>query len=224
MENNLYIADHPRQTEYAEAYPTLNCNYDTSKVVRCPLCNNCVSAGYWMPPREVVLTKRKVPDFLYCYSGNAPFVISERALNVIRNAGLKGITHAEEIELTRFQRKSKTEVEIPKYFYIELKRSRITVNHEKSVIQYGKSSRTHTCPLCRQVPATFDFFRRLAFNVDAYEGYDIFHIYELGDLALVSQRFVDVCQKNNLTNLHITPTEQYGQWAAAYFLDGEEDA
>lgn len=223
MENHLYITDFPMKTEYAEAYP-IKCAYDYSRFVSCPICAERVSGAYWLPPREVVLTKRNAPDFLYCYSDNAPFVISERALHVIQNAGLTGITHAEEIDIVRFQRKSKKEVVIPKYYHIELARSRITINHEKSVIHYGKSSRTNTCALCRQVPATLDFTRRLAFNADVYEGYDIFHIYELGDTAFVSERFVEICRKNNLTNLHVTKAEMYGQEIASYFLDGDEDA
>lgn len=224
MENKFYIAEFPRETEFAEAYPTGGATYDYDRFDSCPLCGERVSGCYWVPPREVVLTKRKVPDFLYTYCDNAPFVISPKALHVIQEAGLTGIKCAEEIEHVRFQRKSKKEDVIPRFYHIELERSRVTVNHEKSIIHYGKSRRTHTCALCRQVPAMFDFTRRMVFNVDAYEGYDIFHIYELGSVAIVSQRFVDVCRENGLTNLHVTPAEIYGQWAAAYFLDGDEDA
>lgn len=223
MENKFYIAEFPRKTEYAEAYPADNVTYDYDRFVACPLCGERVSGAYWVPPREVILTKRNVPDFLYTYGDNAPFVISPKALQVIRDAGLTGIKCAEEIEHVRFQRRSKKEVVIPRYYHIELERSRITINHEKSIIHYGKSSRTHTCALCRQVPATLDFTRRIVFNAEAYEGYDIFQIYEIGS-AIVSQRFVDVCRENDLTNLHVTPAETYGQWAAAYFLDGDEDA
>lgn len=224
MYPQLYIVDYPRKTaKYAEAYP-IDCNLDYDKTMRCPLCGHYVSSAYWTSPREVVLTSRKVPDFLYDYSGSSPFVISDRAVQVLKEAGITGIVNAEEIDHVRFQRKSKKEDVIPRYFYIDLARSRITINHEKSVIRYGRSKYEYTCELCRQIPYTYDFTRHLSFNMDVYEGYDIFQIYEMGNAVFVSQRFMDVCNENHLTNLHVTAAENYGQWAAAYFLDGDEDA
>lgn len=160
---------------------------------------------------------------LYAYCDNAPFVISEKALCEISRAGLKGIICAEEIETVRFQRKTKKERVIPKYFHIELARSCITINHQKSKIVYGNQSGI-ACPLCRQIPATYDFCRSLSFCMDFFEGYDIFQIYELGETVFLSQKFVDFYRNSTLSNLHFTPAEKYGAWEASYFLDGNEDA
>lgn len=226
MEPELYIAKYPWTTEYAEAAAMDNVHYDYSKVERCPLCGRRVSGGFWEQPREVVLTNRRTPDFLYSYSSEAPFVISERALTVIRQEGLTGIKNAQEIEYTRFQRKGKKEVPIPKYYYIELVRSKMTIDHEKSVIVYGnqeEGSYAKTCPLCRPVPGTYDFLRHLEFHTEQYEGYDIFFTYELCGATFLSKRFVDVCQSNGLTNLHYRPASKYGTKEATYFLDGNED-
>lgn len=225
MEPELYIVKYPWKTEYAEEDVLDNVNYDASKAERCPLCGRRVSGSFWMQPREVVLTNRRTPDFLYSYSSEAPFLLSERALTVIRQAGLTGIVNAEEIEHTRFKRKGKKEVLIPKYYYIELARSSMTVNHEKSVIVYGNQGEetyAEPCPLCRPVPGTYDFIRHLEFNMEQYEGYDIFFTYELGGDAILSKRFVDVCQANGLTNLHYRPAAKTGAKEAAYFLDGVE--
>ena len=178
-----------------------------------------------MRPREVALTNRKIPDFLYADFSH-PFLVSEYALEVICQAGLTGIINAEEIEHTRFQRKGKKEVPIPKYYYIELARSKMTIDHEKSVIVYGnqeEGSYAKTCPLCRPVPGTYDFLRHLEFHTEQYEGYDIFFTYELCGATFLSKRFVDVCQANGLTNLHYRPAAKYGAKEATYFLDGNED-
>lgn len=224
MDQSLYIVDYPKKNDYAEAYP-IPVEVDFDRMVHCPECGRWVSGGYWAQPREVVLTSRKIPDFLYAYCDHSPFLLTEHALEMIRQAGLTGIEKAEEIEQVRFQRKSKKETPIPHYFHIELVRSRITVDHEKSVIQYGTvSSDSGTCPLCRQVPKTMDFTRYLSFRMEAYEGYDIFHIYEMGNTVFLSQRFVDFCREAGLTNLHFTPARKYGRWAAEYFLDGNENA
>ena len=149
--DQLYIVDYPINTEYAEA-AIIQVNRDYDRIERCPQCGAYVSGAYWLPPREVVLTKHKAPDFLYTYCDNAPFVISERALEAIRQAGLTGITRAEEIELIRFQRKPKHEKPLPRYFRIETARSRMTIDHEHTVIRYGKHREGPVCSLCRPVP------------------------------------------------------------------------
>lgn len=211
MEQSKYIVEYPRKSEFAEA-AIIDVTHDYTRFVSCPKCGARVSGAYWARPREVVLTKQ-----------NAPFVISEKALYEISQAGLKGITCAEEIETVRFQRKTKKERALPKYFHIELARSCITINHQKSEIVYGNQSGI-ACPLCRQIPATYDFCRSLSFCMDFFEGYDIFQIYELGETVFLSQKFVDFYKNSTLSNLHFTPAEKYGAWEASYFLDGNEDA
>lgn len=223
MNEGLFIVDLPSKNAFAEA-ALIDVKFDYNRIPCCPHCGRWVAGAYWERPREVVLTSRKMPDFLYAYCDNSPFLISEKALRKIQLAGLKGVTVAEEIEYVRFQRKAKSETLPPRYYHVELARSRITIDHEKSVIVYGESEDAVCCPLCRQVPALYNFFRSLSFNMDFYENYDIFQIYELGKTVLLSQRFVDFYMEENLTGLCFGPAQKHGQWAAAYFLDGDEDA
>ena len=222
MDKTFYIVEHPRTPAFAEA-AIIPVAYDYDRIDRCPECGSFVSGAYWISPREVVLTSRKCPDFLYNYCDNVDFLLSEKALDLILHSELTGIVKTEEIEQVRFQRKSKKETPIPKYFHIELARSRITVDHEKSVIHYGKTpSGRALCQLCHQVDYTMDFTRKLTFHMDNYEGYDIFQTYEMGNIVLLSQRFVNFCRENSLTNLHCTPIQTYGKREAEYFLDGIE--
>ena len=225
MGPELYIVTYPQTTAYADAAVMDKVNYDYNKAERCPLCGRRVSGGLWVQPREIVLTNRRIPDFLYSYSIEAPFVISERALAVICQAGLTGIKNTQEIEYTRFQKKGKTEIPIPKYYYVELAHSKMTIDHEKSMIVYGsrKEIDAEACPLCHLVPGTYDFLRHLEFHTEQYEGYDIFLTYELGETTFLSKRFVEVCRENGLTNLHFRPAAKYGTREAKYFLDGIEN-
>lgn len=224
MSNQLYIVDYPSKLEYAEEVPQMDKTYDFSKIEKCTECGSYVSGGFWLPPRQVVLSSRKVPDFLYTYGGNTPFLLSKNALMKIQQAGLRGITFAEKIDKVSFQRKSKTEMPIPEYYFFGLNRSRITINHQKSEIIYGKSCGwlKKSCPLCRQVLATYDWFFRLSFNMEAYEGYDIFYTYEMGGSVLLSQRFVDFYKESGLTNLHFLPVEEYHRERSEYLLYGKK--
>lgn len=223
MNITIYVVNYPQKIEFAEVAIT-DVEYDYGRYISCPQCGRRVSGAYWMQPREIVLTSHKTPDFLYAYCDSSPFLLSEKALTDIRSAGLKGIVQAEEIEHVKFQRKSKKEVSIPKYYHIELARSHITIDHKRSVISYGNKNETAFCPLCNQVSATYDFFRSLSFHMDMYEGYDIFQIYEMGEAVFLSQHFVEFCKDRRLTNLHFTSANKYGQETASYFLDGNEDA
>ena len=87
MKPEFYIVMDPWKTEYATGELPDNVVYDFDRMERCPLCGAPVSGGYWPQPREVALTNRRVPDFLYSYSYE-PFLISERALAVIQPSGM----------------------------------------------------------------------------------------------------------------------------------------
>ena len=219
----LYIVEYPRKSEYAEA-AIIQVEHDYERIERCPLCQSYVSGAYWTHPREVVLTRHNAPDFLYAYCDNVPFVVSEKVLNVIKNEGLFGLLAAEEIETVRFQRRPKQEKYLPKYYHIEVARSRMTIDHARSIIKYGNRKDSCGCPLCRQIPATYDFTRSLAFRMEEYEGFDIFQTYEMGNTLFLSQRFLDATGKWGLTNLHCTPAEKHGRNSWAYFIDGDENA
>ena len=224
----LYIVDYPRKSEYAEASP-IKTEHDYDRFDYCPECGSRVSGAYWIQPREVVLTKHKAPDFLYTYCDSAPFVVSERALEAIRAAGLRGLLQAQEIETVRFQRTPKQEKYLPKYYHIEVARSRITIDHEQSVIKYGTRGyggrkEGPGCPLCRQVLATYDFCRCLTMKMDEYEGYDIFQTYEMCDTLFLSQRFLDMVKEWELTNMYCKPSRTQGEQTWKYFLEGVENA
>ncbi len=72
MERELYVAIYPMTGKYAEVAILDNEEIDDNVADLCPLCGRRVSGSYWMRPREVVLTSRRVPDFLYCYGGSKP--------------------------------------------------------------------------------------------------------------------------------------------------------
>ena len=224
MSNQLYIVHYPYKPEYAEGASGVVRNLDYSRIDKCPKCGNYVSGALWVPPRQVILTSRKVPDFLYHYGAETFFLLSKNALEKIQQAGLRGITFAEKIDKVGFQRKSKKEFPIPEYYYFKLQRSRITIDHQKSHIKYGESygGKKESCPLCRQVPGTYDWFFSLSFNMDAYEGYDIFQTYEMCSRVFLSQRFVDFYKESGLTNLHYLPVEEYNRERSEYMLYGKK--
>ena len=162
MNNDLYVLKYPLTSVFAESVP-IKTEYDHNISVRCPSYGKWMSVSYWISPREIVRSKRKLPDFLYNYGDYVRVHLSENAIRQILQSDLKGITKVEEIESVRFQRKSKEVTVPPKYYRIEVARSRVTIDHGNSDITYGKSDYGY-CPLCRQVPTTYDEIKKLGKN------------------------------------------------------------
>lgn len=208
MISQIYICEIPETPKYAEAEAAEG-TYDFDVFEKCPKCSRRVSGGYWKKPHIVDISKRKLPDFMYIYGGTGTFLVSERVLNTFRQNQLTGILLAEEIDEIRFRGKALNSQSIPRYYSLKLARSFVSIDHEKSEILYGDYHEEQVCPLCNPKGATKDFFRSLHMNMDCYEGYDIFTIYELGEATFVSQRFVDFCEQNGFTNLRATSIENY---------------
>lgn len=211
--SDLFIVTYPQIAKYAETAPVLTGNdaslYDFDQIERCPQCGQVISGARWIPPRKIVLTSRKVPDFLYTYGSSTPFLLSAKAFAEIRNAGLTGIKFAEPIDHARYLRKSKKEVAIPNYYYIEVEKSRITIDQDQSVTEYCESPTYTKCPLCCPVPGARMAVRNLHWNMEEFEHYDIFQTYEMRKTLFVSKRFVEFCKDKGLTNLHCCPSSEW---------------
>lgn len=213
METQFYIVEQPdgKYAEEACLASTLKVHGDESQDV-CPRCGGGVSGLGWLRPRNIVLTNRRIPDFFYLWGANVPFLLSERALKVIQEAGLTGIRNVEPIDDARFLRKSKKEVPIPQYYHFELPFSRITMDQERSIIGYGPIvAEDRICPQCNPYGRSKNGYYGVSYHMENFEGYDIFHTFENCNTVFVSQRFVDVCRENGLTNLHICPIQDRGK-------------
>ena len=222
MDDSFFIVEYPDDPKYAEDAALLSDewvpHYDYDRYDRCPRCGKIVSGPFWLPPRKIVLTSRKVPDFFYLAGANVPFLISENALRGIREAGLTGIKSAEPIDYARFLRQAKKEVSIPNYYLIEVERSIITIDQERSVVEYKESEGSTQCPLCHPVHGTSMAAKNLHWNMEGFENYDIFKTYEMCSTLFVSKRFVEFCRDHNYSNLHCCPASE---WKLGHF--GLED-
>lgn len=213
METQIYVVEQP-DGYYAEDACLLSTEMkhgDEPQFV-CPRCGAWVSGRSWLRPRKIVLTSRRIPDFFYVWGPSVPFLLSERALKVIQEAGLTGIQNVEPIDEARFLRKSKKEVPIPQYYHFELPFSMITMDQERSIIGYGSGvTEAQICPLCNPYGRSKNGYYGVAFHMENFEGYDIFHTFENCSTVFVSQRFVDVCRAHGLTNLHVCPIQDWGK-------------
>ena len=160
-----------------------------------------------MHPWRIYLTKGKLPDILYGYGMPNGFIVSEQLLLAMKDVQRTGIEAAEPIDCIYLDKKLNATLENTKYYSLTLARSSMAINHSQSRIIYG--SHTHFCSLCKPVPRTYDHICSLALDMEQYEGFDLFHIYELGTIVFASQKFVDFIKNHLFTNLYCEPLEEY---------------
>lgn len=205
FDNNAQYAEH----YISKTIDGYEASFDYNNYTSCPKCGARVSGAYWMKPRILYITRHTPPDFLYTVWGDASFVVSENAYRKIVESGIAGIKNAEKIDNVIFWKKPKEDYHIQDYYYIWLHSSQITIDYQNSDITRMGGNDSGVCSLCNQVPGPIMSVKKLAFNMDLYEGYDIFHTYELGGYCFYSKRFVDFCKREHLTNLQCVPLYEY---------------
>ncbi len=201
----IYNVIYPKNAKFAEA-EAINPEYNYRKFDKCPSCGRRVSGCKWMGKKEIKLSKKNLPDFLYIYGGaDTPFLVSKRALDVLRENEVSGILKAEPLDVVRL----KKEVLDVKYYTLNLQREPYPIDHQRSKIVYGDNLHAR-CSVCDPIGRTKDIIVELYFKSDVTVSYDIFKIYDLGDSVFLSERFTDVCRKNGLTGLcYVDMKEHY---------------
>lgn len=204
---SFYEVRLPGNGKYAESFG-VNPEYDFTPRALCPVCGQNLSPGYWIHPRQLSLTKRKTPDILACYSAESLFLFSERAIQAMQKHGITGITKIEKTDSVVFQRKSSDPTPPPDYYDLLFVRSRVTINHQESKIKYLHNYVDKPiCPVCCPVGRLSHEYYELVYNMEEYEGYDIFHTWERGGTVFVSQKFLDMWKEEKLTGLWYSTAE-----------------
>ena len=206
MKQQIYVFQYPKTPKYTDGR-VINAHYDRAGIERCPKCNAAVSGLKWVGDKKVRINKRPLPDFLIMYGGSTtPFLISEKALNCFIKNGIKGIESHELID--SFFCKNE-EVHL-RYYNISLARLDIPIDHEASKIKYGELYHPEKqCELCYPKGRTKDIILSLYLKQPDDLDYDIFKTYEMCDIPLFSERFVQVCKDNNLTGILFEKTQDY---------------
>lgn len=212
MNDNVYISIYPKTTKFAWGEVIDDSIYDEKNIPLCPLCGQYVSGMKLIGEKTLEIRGRKnFPDFLYVYGLSTSFVISERALVVLKNNGVKGIIGTEKIDKIIVKKESKDIT----YYIMDLERCDIPIDYERSQIDFGRQYHPERiCELCDPIGRTRDYIFSLYFNQDAKINMDIFHIYQMGEAIFLSEKFIKICNKNKLTGLFYANINEYDDWTS----------
>ncbi|MGD8451547.1 MAG: hypothetical protein PVJ57_06985 [Phycisphaerae bacterium] len=168
----------------------------------CVVCGRAASALRFGPPHYVELVDvKRFGDYLYVY-GQTDFGISERFLGICEKEAVRGIEVVyPPIVVTRVGRRHREGRVPPVYHMVEIAREGADLDDEASGVVRTKI----LCPRCRF--GGVDAYQRIVLKPESDRGLDIFCVLGLPGDFIVSEKFVDMCVRHQISNTYFTPCE-----------------
>jgi hypothetical protein len=174
---------------------------------RCPRCGDIIGLLTWLPPYRVKLELHgeELGDFID--GVGYELLVSERFVEAFRAEGLTGLEGFHPVEVLRARRmrkKSRTPLTVPHYSVVWPCFGRAAVD---LVLNRVRFSTPPTCAECRAtgIDATHGF----VLEPGTWAGEDIFRPRGMQGKVIVSERFKDFVERHELTNIRLTPTEEF---------------
>jgi hypothetical protein len=173
----------------------------------CPRCGTAIGLLKWLPPYRVNLELhgQELGDFIK--SSAYAFLISERFAEAFRAEGLTGLTGFHPVEIVRVRsrkRRAGKSLTVPHYFVVSTPYGPGAVD---LVLNRVRTVRPPTCPECRS--GGINAINGFVLEPGTWGGEDIFRPRGMTGRLVVSERFKDFAERHALTNVVLTPTEQF---------------
>lgn len=188
-------------TYYTDALPLPP--HNTGKGPLCPQCHELAGLLPWLPPyhAEVIAHDHKFADVAFVPGLN--LLLSDRFRRAWFDAQLVGIDVFNPIERIRV-RPARLKKKAPIYFHVAPRLFDVQVDLEHSLIEY---TRPITCAKCKS--GDVDTARGFSLDDATWRGEDIFLVWGMYGPIIVSDRVRELRDKHSLTNVNLTPTEEY---------------
>lgn len=183
----------------------------------CVACGESASGIRFGPPHYVELVDvKRFGDYLFVY-GLGDFAASERLLGICEKEGIRGreVVYPP-IVVTRMGRRHREGRVPPVYHMVEIAREGADLDDEASGVVRTKI----LCPRCRD--GGVDAYQRIVLKPDSDRGMDIFYVLGLPGDIIVSEKFVDMCVRHQISNTYFTPCEA-ATWDAYAEIKWDED-
>jgi hypothetical protein len=183
----------PHDTKFDKATPV-----SRGDAPHCPQCGDPIGMLAWQPHGQSFGDFVEGPGY--------ERLISERMAEAFRAEGLTGLLgfHLVEVVRVRSKRKGPKPDAVPRYFAVTACFGRGAVDEGRSRL---RRNRPLACPECRS-PGV-DAIHGFALEPGTWQGEDVFRPRGLQGRLLASERFTQFVQRHALTNIKLTPTEEY---------------
>jgi hypothetical protein len=173
----------------------------------CPRCGRTIGMLTWLPPyrAELELYGESLGDFVE--GPGYELLVSERFAEAFRSEGLTGLLGFQPAEVVRVRRKNKKakkDLVAPRYFVVSPCFGAGAVDEARSRL---RRTRSVTCQECRS--GGVDSIHGFALEPGTWQGEDVFRPRGERGSIFVSERFAEFVQRHGLTNMKLTPIEEY---------------
>jgi len=174
---------------------------------RCPRCGAFVGLLKWLPPHrvELKLHGEELGDFIK--KSAYDLLLSERFVDAFRAEALTGLDDFHPVEVVQVRRMKKRPCQpltIPSYSVASTCFGRAAVD---LMLNRARTTKPITCLECRST--TINAIHGVILEPGTWQGEDIFRPRGLPGTLVVSERFKDFVERHRLTNIRLTPAEQY---------------
>jgi len=170
---------------------------------KCPVCGDYVGMLLWLPPyhAEITVHGRELGDIIKCAGMN--LLVSDRLRRAWQDAGLRGIEMFSPVERIRV-RPARLGRRTLSYYHVQPRYSGTRVDLEHSLIEYDRPITCHHC-----VNAGVDSVRGFTIDESSWTGEDLFVPWGLNGDIVVTDRVRQLRDEHGLTNMNLTPVEEY---------------
>ena len=170
----------------------------------CPVCHARLGMREWLPPHYLKVSSRKPEkwgDFLW---GTVfPFMVSERFQTIYQAENLTGITKFYEPAVIKSIGRGKREISsLPSYSLVKVLWGGANLDDDKS----GVIRKEEKCMYHR---GDIRSIEQIILETDTWQKADIFEARGLPGLRIASEKFKEVAEKYDLTNIWFIPVEKY---------------
>jgi hypothetical protein len=179
--------------------------YTPGEALRCPACGGFVSMLRWLAPHEAELETwgKSFGDLVY--KGYDEILVSERFKSLYERSGLSGLSTFDPVKIVKVIRRRKLIGDPPRYHRADIARSRAAIDQKSSGFVWEEPP---TCPECRSGNG-IKRWSRVVIEENTWSGEDVFQPRGLA-VILVTERFKEFCELNNIKNAYFVPAEEYG--------------
>ncbi|MCM2271372.1 MAG: hypothetical protein NDJ18_02280 [candidate division Zixibacteria bacterium] len=176
--------------------------FRTGDAPRCPVCGGVVGMLTWLPPFRVEIEcfGKLHGDIAF---GTAEMLVTERFIDLFKKEGLTGLDVLGRAHVSKIVPKAMGR-NMPKYYVTRVVRSRTSVDHEASGIEYEEP---WTCGDCKV--GLWIRLRQLVIKQETWQGEDLFVARDLPGICVASQRFSDWCIKYEIKNANLIEASNF---------------
>lgn len=173
---------------------------------KCPKCGRAVGLIEWLPPHHIKVSSAKPEkwgDFLW--GTFFPFMVSERFKRIYEREGLQGIEQfypAAEVVRVGRRRTGDIPAGMPAYHLVKIPWGGANMDDTASEV----ARKPWSCEYCRGSVIRYE---RVVIEPGSWQGDDLFIARGLSGVILASERFKEVVESYELTNVWVIPSERY---------------